>query len=76
MAQKGHNFLSDNLIALKVLEEFTEVVFLGVATKLILGDPEVWSRETRVTIKKCHNFCSTIGSCSIIYRTLQRLFSL
>jgi len=57
-AQKGHKFLSDSWIALKYLEEFIEVVFLGVALESILGDREVWSGETRVTAQKAQNFLS------------------
>jgi hypothetical protein len=33
--QKGHNFLSDHLIALKFLLEFLESVFLGVDLEML-----------------------------------------
>jgi hypothetical protein len=41
--QNGHNFLSNHWIALKVLPEFPEAVFFGVAMELQLGDEDVWS---------------------------------
>ena len=55
-AQKSLNFWSDCWIALKCLQEFTDVVFLGIIMELILGNEEVWSGETRVTAKKGLNF--------------------
>jgi len=39
----GSNFGSDHWIALKILHEFPDAVFLGVATELFLGDEEVSS---------------------------------
>jgi hypothetical protein len=39
----GSNFGSDRWIALKILHEFPDAVFLGVATELFLGDEEVSS---------------------------------
>jgi hypothetical protein len=33
---------SDRWIALKILHEFPDAVFLGVATESLLGDEEVW----------------------------------
>jgi hypothetical protein len=58
MAKKNHNFWSNRWIALKVLQEFMEAVFLRVAIESILGDGEVWLRETRVTAHKGPNFWS------------------
>jgi hypothetical protein len=36
-------FLSNHWIALKVLPEFPEAIFFGVAMELQLGDEDVWS---------------------------------
>jgi hypothetical protein len=52
---KNHNFLSDHWIALKFLQEFTKVVFLGVVIESILDDVGIWSCETRVTTQQIHN---------------------
>jgi hypothetical protein len=40
---KGHNFWSDRLIAIKILQEFLEALYHGVDVELILGEEEVWS---------------------------------
>jgi len=42
--EKGHNFLSDLWIALKVLHYFPEAVFLVVPMESLLVEEEVWSR--------------------------------
>jgi len=55
-AEKGHNFWFDRCIALKVLEEFPEAVFLVVPMESLLGKEEVWSRQTGITVIKGHNF--------------------
>jgi len=36
--RKGHNFRSDRWMTLKILEEFTDAVFLGVDVESLLGD--------------------------------------
>ena len=54
--RKGHNFGSDRWIALKFLQEFAEVVFLGINVESLLGKSEVSSLETRVPVRKGHNF--------------------
>jgi hypothetical protein len=41
--QKGHNFWSDRLIALKFLHGFPETVFRGLDMEWLLGDKDVWS---------------------------------
>jgi len=38
------------------LQEFSDAIFLGVDVELLLGDAEVSSLETRVPIRKGHNF--------------------
>jgi hypothetical protein len=39
---KGHNFLSNRWIAIKLLLEFPDALFCGVNEESILGDDEVW----------------------------------
>ena len=58
MTQKGHNFWSDRWIAPKFLQDFPEVIFLGVAMESLLNEEEVWSGQTWVTTIKRHNFSS------------------
>jgi len=43
MAQKDQYFRSDGWIVQKVLQEFPEAVFLGVAMESLLSDEEVLS---------------------------------
>ena len=40
-AQKGHNFWSDRLIALKILHGFLEAVFVGVAVESLFSEIDV-----------------------------------
>jgi len=40
-AQKGHNFWSHRLIALKILLRFPEAVFVGVAVESLFSDKDV-----------------------------------
>jgi len=54
--RKGHNFRSDRWMTLKILEEFTDAVFLGVDVESLLGDAEGSSLQTRVPVQKGHNF--------------------
>jgi len=54
--RKGDNFRSDRWISLKILEEFTDAVFLGVDVESLLDDAEVSSPATRVPVRKGHNF--------------------
>jgi hypothetical protein len=54
--RKGHNFLSDRWISLKILHELTDAVFLGVDVESLLGDAEVSSPATRVPVPKGQNF--------------------
>jgi len=44
MIRKGNNFRSDRWIAIKLLLEFPDALFLGVDEESLLGDDEVWSR--------------------------------
>ena len=48
--RKGHNFLFDRWIAIKLLMEFSDAVFNGVDVESILGEEEVLSRQARVTV--------------------------
>jgi hypothetical protein len=54
--RKGHSFGSDRYITLKIIEEFTNAVFLGVDVESLFGEAEVSSLQTRVLDRKCHNF--------------------
>jgi hypothetical protein len=54
--RKGHNYRSDRLISLKILQEFPDAVFLGVDVESLLGDAEVSSPTTRKPFRKGHNF--------------------
>jgi len=42
-------------IPLKILQEFSDPVFLGVDVESLLGDAEVSSLATRVPVRKGHN---------------------
>jgi len=53
---KGHNFGSDRWISLKFSQEFPNAVFLGVDVESQIGEAEDSSLETRVPLRKCHNF--------------------
>jgi hypothetical protein len=53
---KDHNFQSDRLISLKILQEFPDAVFLGVDVESLLGDAQVSSPATRKPFRKGHNF--------------------
>jgi hypothetical protein len=48
--RKGHNFCFDRWISFKFLQEFPDVVFLGVDVESLLDDAEVSSLETRVLV--------------------------
>jgi len=43
--RKGHNFLFDRCIPVKLLLEFPDAPLNGVDEESILGDDEVWSRH-------------------------------
>jgi len=53
---KGHYFSYRRWIALKVLQEFPEAVFLGVDVQSLLGEAEVSALETSVPVRKGRNF--------------------
>jgi len=65
---------------LKVLQEFPEAVFLGIALKSLLDAQTSCHAKppTRLEywLNKYLTFDSTTGSCSNFYRSFQRLFSL
>jgi hypothetical protein len=54
-AEKGHNFRTDRWIALKVLQQFPEVVFLEEPTKSLLVEEEILSCQTEKTAEIGHN---------------------
>jgi hypothetical protein len=46
------------LIAIKIIEDFQDAVFLGVDVEWQLGEAEVSSLQTRVPVRKGPNFWS------------------
>jgi len=54
--RKGPNFGSDRWIDLKIIEEFSDAVFLRVDVESVLGEAEVSSLQTRVPVRKGPNF--------------------
>jgi hypothetical protein len=54
--RKDHNFSSDRWIDLKIIEEFSDAVFLGVDVESVLREVEVSSLQTRVPVRKGPNF--------------------
>ena len=57
-SSKGHNFLSDRLIELKVLLWFSKAVFLVLPMESLLVEEEVLSRQTLLKAEKGHKFWS------------------
>jgi hypothetical protein len=55
---KGHNFWSDRWIALKVLQKFSEAVFLVLPMEYLLIEEEALWRQTGITAKKSNNIWS------------------
>jgi hypothetical protein len=80
LAQQVLNSWSDRWIMLKFLQKFPEVVFLGVATQLLLDTLNVWSGhtkdQTRVPAQRSITLDPTVGSCSNVYKSFKRLVSL
>jgi hypothetical protein len=64
---------------LKFLQDFPDAIVLGVALKLLLDTPSVWSGKTRTTqeyrLKRYVTLDPTVGSCSNFYRSFKRLVS-
>jgi len=50
------------LIALKFLQEFVEVVFIGAVEESLLGDEEVYSVRPQKWVKMAITFGMTVGS--------------
>jgi len=67
--RKGHNSRSDHWISPKILQEFPDIVFLGVDVESLLGDAEVTSPATRVPVRMGHNFRSVRWISLKIYRS-------
>jgi hypothetical protein len=65
---------------LKLLHEFLETVFLGVALKLLLETTESGHARPRTTpkyrLKRYVTLDPTVGSCLNFYRSFKRLVSL
>ena len=60
--RKDHNFSSDRWIDLKIIEEFSDAVFLGVDVESLLGEADVSSRQTTVPVRRAITFDPTVGS--------------
>jgi len=73
---KGHNFLSDLWIAIKLLLEFPDALFHGVDEGSILGDDEVWSSQASWTGRKAITFDPTVGSRSNFFWSFRMHFFL
>jgi hypothetical protein len=51
IGSKGHNVLSDLLIALKILLRFPEAVFVRVAVESLFSEKDVWSATLSIGLK-------------------------
>ena len=57
-SSKGPLLLIRPLITIKILQEFSEALYLRVDVESKLGKEEVLSRQTRVMVRKGYNFWS------------------
>jgi len=57
-AEKGYKFWSDRWIAVQVLEQFLEFVFLLLPMESLLVEVDVMLRQTGIKAEKGHNFWS------------------
>jgi hypothetical protein len=57
-AEKGHKIWSDRWIAVQVLQQFLEGVFLVLPMESLLVEDDVMSRQTGIKAEKGHNFWS------------------
>jgi hypothetical protein len=55
-AEKGYNFWSDRLIALKLWHEFPEAIVVVVPTESLVVEEYGLSLHTKTTAKKGYNF--------------------
>jgi hypothetical protein len=55
-AEKGHKFWSDRWIAVQVLQQFPEAVFLVLLMESLLIEEEALWSQTGMTGEKGHNF--------------------
>ena len=56
--EKGYKFWSDHWIAVQVLEQFLEFVFLVLPMESLLVEVDVMLRQTGIKGEKGHNFWS------------------
>jgi len=73
---KGHNFLSDRWITIKLLLEFPDERFHGVDEESILADDEVWSSQAGWTGRKAIIFDPNVGSVLNFYWSFRMRFSM
>jgi len=55
-AEKGHKFGSDRWIAVQVLQQFLEAVFLVLPMESLVVEMDVMSRQTGRKAERGHNF--------------------
>jgi len=72
--RKGHNFGSDRWISLKILQEFPDVVFLGVDVESLLGDARYHRARPENPLERAITLDPTVGSPSKIYRSFRTPF--
>jgi len=72
--RKGHNFGSDCWISLKILEEFSDAVFLGVYVESLIGDARYRRARPENPLERAITLDATVGSPSKIYRSFRTLF--
>ena len=60
---------------LDLIQNFIEVVFIGVAMEWLIGDQDVWSPVLEYRLKSAIIFYPTVGSRPNFYRGFERLFS-
>jgi hypothetical protein len=63
-------------MSLKFVQEFPDAVFLGVYVDSLLDEAEVSSLQTRVSVRKGHNFRSDCWMSLKFLMSFRMLFSL
>ena len=62
-------------MTLKILEEFTDAVFLGVDVESLVGEAEGSSLRPEYRFERVITLDPTVGSPSNLYKSFQTLFS-
>jgi hypothetical protein len=58
--RKGHNFWSDRWITLKIIEEFPEVIFLGVDVESLVVEVEARRSRPEYRFRRAVTFDLTV----------------